>query len=108
MPHRNAGRRPSGRPHIESGLPAPVPGQPFSLLGELRRTRSLLSVADTAAILGRSKKAVYAAIDKGKIPVAVVPGFSGHLIDPAAWVLLLEHDNPHLKPSSRKFLEACA
>lgn len=105
---RKGKSRPAGRPGVKSGLPAPVPGQPFSLLGTLRRTESLLSVADAAELLGRSKKAVYAAINKGKIPVASIPGIDGKHVDPAAWALVLEHDNPHLKPSSRKYLEACA
>ena len=84
----------------KSGLPAPIPGEPFSLLGTLKRCTRLLSPEDAAEILGCNKKTIYAHIKSGKIPVADL-GFDLLRIDPKAWAHVLEHDNRHLLPSVR-------
>lgn len=105
MPPRKSIPKDPGRPRAKSGLPAPVPGQPFSLIGTLRRCTRMLSVEDAAELLGVSKKSIYAQIEKGRIPVADL-GFDVVRIDPKAWALMLEQMNPHLKPSAREYLAA--
>ena len=89
-----------GRPKGKSGLPTPIPGEPFSLLGTLKRCTRLLSPEDAAEILGCNKKTIYGHIKSGKIPVADL-GFKLLRIDPKAWAHTLEHDNRHLLPSVR-------
>lgn len=93
-----------GRPAAKSGLPAPRPGEPFSLIATLRRTRSTLTVDDVATLLVCSRWSVYDKIAKGLIPVADL-GFGITRIDPGAWLDLLEHKNPHLC-SARKLRAA--
>lgn len=94
-------RRLPGRPAANSGLPAPIEGEPFSLLATLRRTRRCLTVQDAAFILGCSDKTIYKHIKLGKIPVADI-GWDHLAIDPAAWHAILAHDNRHLVPSARR------
>jgi hypothetical protein len=91
-----------GRPAGRSGLPEPIPGEPFSLVGTLRRTRSFLTVRDVATLLVISEKAVYARINSGEIPVANLGKLDVTRIDPAAWLAIIEHDNPHLAASDRR------
>jgi excisionase family DNA binding protein len=83
-----------------SGLPAALPGEPFSLIGTLRRTTSMLTVEDVAQILQCSNRVVYKWIDAGKIPVADV-GFDLLRVDPKAWSVLLEQNNKHLAAGLR-------
>jgi hypothetical protein len=94
------GRSP-GRPLSRSGLPAPIEGEPFSLLATLKRTRRCLSVEDAAEILGCSGKTIYKHIKLGNIPVADL-GFDFIAIDPKAWYDMLAHSNRHLVSSARR------
>lgn len=94
-----------GRPRSTSGLPEPIPGKPFSLIGTLRRTTSLLTPEDAAFLLGITVQAVYQQMDKGMIPGADL-GIKSRRIDPAAWALLLEKKNPHLRPSAKEYQAA--
>ncbi|MEK6398498.1 MAG: helix-turn-helix domain-containing protein, partial [Terriglobus sp.] len=103
MRTRRAEPRSPGRPKGKSGLPEPIPGQPFSLLGTLRRCTRMLTPQDVATLLQITVQAVYQQMDKGLIPEADLGGIKARRIDPAAWVLLLEHKNQHLRPSSRQF-----
>lgn len=102
---RFAEPRSVGRPKGKSGLPEPIPGQPFSLLGTLRRCRSLLTPQDAAELQQITVQAVYQQMDKGLIP-EVNLGIKTRRIDPAAWALLLEHKNAHLRPSTREYMSA--
>lgn len=106
--HSRHAIRSTGRPRGKSGLPPSIPGEPFSLIGTLRRTRNTLTVADVAEMLQCSKKAVYAQIHKGRIPVLDLAGLDLTRIDPKGWADLLEHDNRHLIPSARKQLARAA
>lgn len=98
--HRSRRREP-GRPLGRSGLPAPVEGEPFSLLATLRRTKRCLTVQDAAQILGCADKTIYKHIKLGKIPVVDL-GWDTLTIDPAAWHDMLAHSNRHLIQSARR------
>lgn len=102
QPHRLPGRAAS-----RSGLPAPIEGEPFSLLATLKRTRRCLSVKDAADLLGCSDKTIYKQIKHGRIPVVDL-GFDFTTIDPAAWYELLAHDNIHLVGSARRQVRSAA
>lgn len=90
-----------GRPSAKSGLPAPIEGEPFSLLATLKRTRRCLTVQDAAQILGCADKTIYKHIKLGKIPVVDV-GWDFLTIDPKAWYDMLAHSNRHLVQSARR------
>jgi hypothetical protein len=102
-----ATRKYVGRPQSKSGLPPAIPGEPLSLIGTLRRTRTTLSVQDAATLLICTPKAVYGQIKAGNIPVIDL-GFGMIRIDPRAWADLLEQLNPHLIPSTRKQMQRAA
>jgi excisionase family DNA binding protein len=104
MAVRRAHREP-GRPAGKSGLPAPIVGEPFSLIGTLRRTRTTLTVEDAAELLQCTKKTIYKYINSGLIPVADL-GFDLIRIDPKQWVESLERKNPHLARSARSLSRA--
>ena len=88
------------RAKAKSGLPAPIPGEAFSLIGTLRRCKGALTVADVAELLQCPMPTIYERVRKGDIP-PIDLGFDVVRIDPAAWAAMLEHKNPHLKPSAR-------
>lgn len=100
MARRQPHRLP-GRPATNSGLPAPIEGEPFSLLATLKRTRRCLTVQDAAQILGCADKTIYKHIKGGKIPVVDL-GWDILTIDPKAWYDLLAHSNRHLVASARR------
>lgn len=101
MPSPHKSRRVPGRPLAKSGLPAPIEGEPFSLLATLKRTRRCLSVKDAAQILGCSDKTIYKQLKLGKIPPSDL-GWDIVAIDPKAWYDMLAHSNPHLASSARR------
>jgi excisionase family DNA binding protein len=101
---RHVQSRTPGRPSSRSGLPEPIPGEPFSLLATLKRTRRCLSVQDAAEILGCSVKTIYKQIKLGKIPPADL-GWDVITIDPKAWYDQLAHSNPHLASSARRAMK---
>ena len=105
MPARSPTPRPVGKPKGKSGLPAPIPGEPASLIGTLRRCTRTLTVEDAATLMNCSKKTVYAQINKGLIPTIDL-GFDLTRIDAKGWAFYLEKKNPHLKPSVREYMVA--
>ena len=94
MPAKKA----AGAGHVrgKSGLAAPKPGQPLSLINVLRETRGLLTPNDVAPLLRCTPKHVRTLMNKGVIPEADLGNTGLRLIDPATWVRQLEGKNPHL------------
>jgi predicted DNA-binding transcriptional regulator AlpA len=71
-------------------------GQVYSIVGQIRRHRGPMSVADLAPILGHSDDVLYRMVREGKIPQLIVPGSTVIRFDPASIVYWLCKHNPLL------------
>jgi excisionase family DNA binding protein len=77
-------------------------GLVYSIVDQIKRHRSSMSVADLAPILGVSDDVLYRMVREGKIPQLILPGSTVTRFDPASIVYWLCKHNPLLHQVSRQ------